>query len=237
MAEQDVVKELFALLSEAKEIYLHDVVDKNKRYDRFVDDFIHSHRYINCDNVVCQNCHEMNIHIVRGILSDYQGYVRKTFISESFSLEDCIEIKRMYDTSKLYSLNTEIRIGSSLSFGCNFTKEQMTGITTCVNTYHLFCASSVSVEDMEDLFACKEGFRIRVNNIRYVAVFFDALLEKSFIQAHWQSVLFRGKFLLSKDGNRTITASNLSSALSAAKNNMTSVFYAIKATINQILER
>ena len=93
------------------------------------------------------------------------------------------------------------------------------------------------MEDMEALFSCKEGFRIRVNNIRRVAVLFDALLEKSYILSNWQSVLARGKFLLSKDGKRIVTATSLSSALSAAKNNMTSVFYAIKATINQILER
>ena len=42
----------------------------------------------------------------------------------------------------------------------------------------------VRMEDMETLFACKEGFRIRVNNIRHVAVLFDALLERSYIQAH-----------------------------------------------------
>ncbi len=35
------------------------------------------------------------------------------------------------------------------------------------------------VEDMEALFSCKEGFHIRVNNFRHVAILFDALLEKS----------------------------------------------------------
>ena len=85
------------------------------------------------------------------------------------------------------------------------------------NTYRLFCVSTVRMEDMEALFSCKEGFRIRVNNIRRVAVLFDALLEKSYILSNWQSVLARGKFLLSKDGKRIVTATSLSSALSAAK--------------------
>lgn len=101
-------------------------------------------------------------------------------------------------------------------------------------TYHLFCVPTVSVEDMEALFACKKDFRIRVNNIRYVAVLFDALLEKSLIQAHWQSVLFRGGFLLSKDGRRTVSASSLSTALSAARSHPTSVFYAIRTMIHQL---
>ena len=46
----------------------------------------------------------------------------------------------------------------------------MAGIVSCANTYHLFCVPTVRMEDMEALFACKEGFRIRVNNIRHVAV-------------------------------------------------------------------
>lgn len=102
-----------------------------------------------------------------------------------------------------------------LSFGCNFTQEQMTGIVACANTYHLFCVSMLCAEDMEALFSCKEGFHIRVNNLRHVAILFDTLLENSFIQSRWQSVLDKGRFLQSKDGTRFITASNLSSALSA----------------------
>ena len=74
-----------------------------KLYRRFVDDFINSHRYIDCDNVVCRNCHEMIIHIVRGILHDYQDCVREKFATESFSLDDCMELKRMYDTSEINS--------------------------------------------------------------------------------------------------------------------------------------
>ena len=68
-AEQDVWNGLFALLASAREAYLRNVVDSGKLYRRFVDDFINSHRYIDCDNVVCRNCHEMIIHIVRGILA------------------------------------------------------------------------------------------------------------------------------------------------------------------------
>ena len=56
-----------------------------------------------------------------------------------------------------------------------------------------------------------------MNNIRHVAVLFDALLERSYIQVHRQSVLERGKFLVSKDGKRVVTASSLSTALSSGQ--------------------
>ncbi len=44
--EQDVAEEFFALLSKAREHYLQDVVTDGKRYDRYVDDFVNGHRYI-----------------------------------------------------------------------------------------------------------------------------------------------------------------------------------------------
>lgn len=150
-----------------------------------------------------------------------------------------MELRRQYDSSEplptpIVHRTDGLIKAPPLSFGCNFTQEQMTGIVSCANTYHLFCVSMLRVEDMEALFSCKEGFHIRVNNLRHAVILFDALLENSFIQSRWQSVLDKGRFLQSKDGRRFITASNLSSALSAIKKNMTSVAYGIKRVIKEL---
>lgn len=194
------------------------IVD-GKRYSRYVDDFINSHRYINCDNVVCRNCHEMNIHIVKGLLTECAHFIEPLFTVSDFSFEKCMELLRQYDRSGPFPTPVEHRTDKvadapPLSFGCNFTQEQMTGIVSCANTYHLFCVSM-----------------LRVNNLRHVVILFDALLENSFIQSRWQSVLDKGRFLQSKDGSRFITASNLSSALSAVRNNKTAVAYSIRRAI------
>lgn len=238
--EQDVAEEFFILLSEARELYLQDVIVDGKRYDRYLDDFINRHRYIDCNHAVCRNCHEMNIHIVKGLLTECANLVKSLFIADLFSFEECMEIKRMYDISESLSITGKCCIDEPisnppLSFGCNFTREQMAGIVSCANTYHLFNIP-VCVEDMEALFACKEGFCLRVNTVRYVAILFDALLENTFIQSHWQSVLNRGRFLRSKDNARFVSASSLSSALSAARNNMTSVAYGIRKAIGRLKE-
>lgn len=150
-----------------------------------------------------------------------------------------MELRRQYDSSEplpttVVHRNDGLVKAPPLSFGCNFTQEQMTGIVSCANTYHLFCVSMLCVEDMEALFSCKEGFHIRMNNLRHVVILFDALLENSLIQSRWQSVLDKGRFLQSKDGSRFITASNLSSALSAVRKNMTSVAYGIKRVIKEL---
>ena len=75
----------------------------------------------------------------------------------------------------------------------------------------------VTVKDMQNLLYCEKGFCIQVNNIRLLAILFDALLGNRFIQLNWQSILSKGHFLRSKDGKRFISASSLSSALSAAE--------------------
>lgn len=236
VTEQDVAEEFFTLLSKAREFYIQDVIGDGKRYERYVDDFVNSHRYIDCGRETCRNCHEMNIHIVRGLLTDCAHFIRQLFTAMDFSFEECMKLKRMYDimpsSSIMYQDDGATGV-QPLSFGCNFTHKQMTGIVSCANTYHLFCVS-VCIEDMEALFSCKQGFCIRVNNIRHVAILFDALLEHSLIQSQWQAVLGSGHFLQTKDGKGFVSASSLSSALSAMRNNMTSVAYGIRRAINEL---
>ena len=238
--EHDVAEELFALLSEARVIYLQDVIKSGKRYDRYVDDFVHSHRYINCNDAVCRNCHEMNIHIVKGLLHDCAGLVRKYFTADSFSFEDCMRLKWKYN---FYESSSPGSPGADnptrvppLSFGCNFSREQMKGIVACATAFHLFCVSTLCIEDMEALFSCREDFSIRVNNVRHVAVMFDALLENSLIEPYWQSVLDKGRFLVSKDGRSHVSASSLSTALSIARIKKTAAANGIRKAIAGLKE-
>ena len=239
MTEQDAAQELYALLTEARTLYLRDVVTGSKQYHRYAEDFVNSHRYIDCDRAACRNCHEMNIHILKGMLHDCAHLIQPLFAATDFSFEKCMEVKQTYDTFSpsvppVTPRDPEIPWERPLSLECNLTRKQMISITACANAYHLFCVSAVCIEDMEALFSCKEGFHIRVNNIRHVAILFDALLENSFIQPYWQSVLDKGRFLLSKDGKRFISASSLSSALSVIRSNMGAAAYSIKKAIGQL---
>lgn len=237
--EQDVAEELFALLSEARVIYLQDVIAAGKRYDRYVNDFVNSHRYINCNDAICRNCHEMNIHIVKGLLHDCAGLVKKYFTANTFTFEDCMRLKWKYNfygsSPDTPDTDNPTRI-PSLSFGCNFSREQMKGIVACATTFHLFCVSTLCIEDMEALFSCREDFSIRVNNVRHVAVMFDALLENRLIDPYWQSVLDKGRFLVSKDGKSHVSASSLSTALSIARIKKTAATNGIRKTIAELKE-
>lgn len=235
----DVAEEFFTLLSAAREHYLYEVVQCGKLYRRFVDDFVNSHRYVACRKTVCRNCHEMNIHIVKTLLTEYAVHVRQTFSYGPLTSEEATRLKGMYDTGEPFQIPEKAhgkrqKKAAPLSFGCAFTGEQLAAIAECAETYGLFLHSPVTSEDMEALFSCKEGFCIRANNIRNIAVLFDSLLENKFITNNWQHVLDEGHLLLSKDGKRFVSSSSISSGLSAERKNMTSTARAIQKAIARI---
>lgn len=182
----------------------------------------------------------MNIHIVKGLLHDRAGLVRKFFTADTFSFEDCMRLKWRYN---FYESSSPGSPGANnpthippLSFGCNFSREQMKGIVACATAFHLFCVSTLRIEDMEALFSCREDFSIRVNNVRHVAVMFDALLENRLIEPYWQSVLDKGRFLVSKDGRSYVSASSLSTALSIARIKKTAAANGIRKAIAGLKE-
>jgi len=179
----------------------------------------------------------MNIQIVKGLLTDCFHLIEPLFSASSFSFEECIELKRKYDIPDQESSFPDRNSAelSFLSFDSALSRDQLAGIASCANTYHLFC-SPVTVDDMDLLFSCKRGFSLRVNSVRRVAILFDALLEYSFIHPYWQAVLERGRFLRSKDGTHFITASSISTTLSLVRNKMTSIAYNIRMLVSQLKE-
>ena len=182
----------------------------------------------------------MNIHIVKGLLTDCAGLVKKIFTADTFTFEDCMRLRwrnNFYESSSPGSPGADnpTRV-PPLSFGCSFSREQMKGIVACATAFHLFCVSTLRVEDMEALFSCREDFSIRVNNVRHVAVMFDALLENRLIEPYWQSVLDKGRFLVSKDGRSYVSASSLSTALSIARIKKTAAANGIRKAIAGLKE-
>ncbi len=233
--EQHVAKELFALLSDARDVYLRDVATGGKVYRRFAEDFVNSHRYIGCDRPTCKNYHEMNIHIVKGLLDDCPALVKSFFEASSFSFETCAELKRLYDTADCTAPNILSSIayaGSApLSFGCDFSKIQLEEIADCATRFCLFCKEEITADDMAALFSCQPDFHIRVYNIRRVAILFDALHERGFIRWNWQTVLAKGRLLLKKDGSKFLGTSNLSAAVSDTRGSDDAVAFGIRRAV------
>ena len=183
----------------------------------------------------------MNIHIVKGLLNDCSNLIRSLFTEADFSFEKCMELKRMYDMFVPPSQSiTCCKDGPTriypLSFGCNLTRKQMIGITACANAYHLFLRfyptrgryGSPAFLQGRILYSCKQ-YPSCGHPVRYTPW---TLVHP----AKWQTVLSNGRFLQTKDGKGFVSASSLSSALSALRNNMTSAGYGIRRAIDELRE-
>ena len=102
----------------------------------------------------------MNIHIIRGLLIDCTSLVKSLFTAETFSFEECMALKRKYDIAGVWFGSSRIedsRNDPPLSFGCNFSREQMTGIVACANAYHLFCVFHTPHRGHGSAFCLQEG--------------------------------------------------------------------------------
>lgn len=176
----------------------------------------------------------MNIHIVKGLLDDCPALVKSFFGASSFSFEASVELKRLYDTEEItapsiVSSNTHTNC-VPLSFGCSFTRNQLEGIANCANRYALFC-SEVTADDIDALFGCHSGFHLWVNNIRRVAILFDALYGRNLIRWNWQTVLAKRKLLLKKDGSKFLNTSNLSTAVSDTRGSDDPIAFGIRRAV------
>lgn len=216
--EEREMLELFQLLESAKCYYYKDVVSQKKSYGRFVEDFVNRNTYIDCDMTVCRNVHRMNLNIVNGILTRHQELANEFLFEREFSYGAFESLMGTYNRRTAPpTLSSDSRQTIPLSLGCSFTRQQIVHIANCARENYLFCISDLTEQHIEDLFNCRLGFQIRVKNIRLLALLFDCLLEMSLIDSNWKSTLHKGCFLLNRNGAKVVSASNLSSSLSAIK--------------------
>ena len=238
--ETDALHELWVMLLSARYSYRKEVLDGGKKHDRFVEDFTCSHRHVNCDKARCKNVHEKNHNIARRILAERSDLAQQLFNCEKFTLEDCIKMKHVFDTTdapppNTASPHTEVsETKSTLSFGYHLSLKQMVRIADCANANHLFCVSVTIVEDIRALLERRNGYRITVENIRSVAILFDTLLENGMIGWNWKTAVARGGHLLSKKTGKPISATTLSSALSEIKKRPTPVSKRIVCELREI---
>lgn len=237
--ETDALHELWIILLSARYSYRKEVLDGGKKHHRFVEDFACCHKHINCNKASCKNAHERNHNIARRILVERGDLALHLFNSENFTLEDCIKMKHVFDTTdapppNIASTNTEVSEAKPpLSFGYHLSLKQMVRIADCANANHLFCVS-VTVEDIRALLECKKGYSIKVRNIRNVAILFDALLDNDMIKWNWKAAMAKGGHMLSKNTGKAISATTLSSALSEIKKQPTPVSKRIVDDIRDI---
>lgn len=233
LCDEDVTEELFGLLSSMIKQYAEKVLDNNMRPERFFEMFCGCHHFIDCTRPCCMNAHRVNMGIVRNLCTQEKKLLDKYLYKESFAEKDLSELLHRYLTAPpkhKSEPHTPITLGGKL------TEEQIACLTKIAQTYQLFVLpeeTDVKIA-VTSLLQCKQGFAVRVRNIRNAAVFFDELLEHNLISYDWQSIIEKGNFLLSPKSGEPIISSTLSSALNRTKTSQTATQAGIRKAIGEM---
>ena len=194
-----------------------------------------------CDKAICKNVHEENHALVHKLLIERTDLALAILQSPSLTGEDCHHIRNMIyfgdaPPKEKKGVKKKFESKKPISFDCRFTEEQLECIANCANNNKMFRASSVSKEDMAAFFNCKPGFSLVPENIRKIAVMLDALQTMGMISWDWKRVIECGQLLTSKKSDKLVTATTLSTALSAVKKHPTSYSYCIVTDIEKLLQ-
>lgn len=216
-----------------KKLYMEKVMNGSMRQDRFIDLFCDSHHSIGCKQPCCNNAHRMNMGIVRNLYTQEKEMLDRYLYKDSFTKEDFHELIHHHLTT---SAGSQSQRATSLSFGGKFTDRQLDCLAQIAQDNCLFKLSNYTETRavMDALLHCKAGFTVEVRNLRNVAVFFDELLNNHLVCYNWQSVIERGRFLISSNSNKRIAASDLSSALYKARISSGIVKHSIRDGIKQM---
>lgn len=239
--EKDVLQEFFILLLSAREQYVINAIRHGQRYSCFVKSFVNQHKHMACDKAICKNVHEENHALVHKLLIERTDLALAILQSPSLTGEDCHHIRNMIyfgdaPPKEKKGVKKKFESKNPISFDCRFTEEQLECIADCANNNKMFRASSVSKEDMAAFFNCKPGFSLVSENIRKIAVMLDALQTMGMISWDWKRVIECGQLLTSKKSDKLVTATTLSTALSAVKKHPTSYSYCIVTDIEKLLQ-
>lgn len=234
--DKDIEDELFGLLSSMRKLHAEKVTNGNMRPERFIELFCDSHHFIGCDNPCCKNAHRMNMGIVLNLYIQEKSLFDEFLDREQFGKEDFSELLHHYLTIRKECQPDAV---SPITLGGRFTERQMASLAGIAHRYRLFLLP----EGMDDstamtaLLQCKPGFSVKVRNIRNMAVLFDELLAYNLVVHNWQSIMERGRFLLSPKSNKPVTASVLSSALNNTRYSPTPIQSGIRKAVRKMQNR
>ena len=230
---------MYEMLREAHGLYQVEVINRQKLYDRYAEDFLNGHKHPSGFTTQNKNRHSRNYGIMKGLLLNRPDLVQQFFrskILDSGSIENLLQLfnttspptalkKPVDETPKV---RTASAASPATSFCCNFSQETINLITQCANEVHLF-KEEVDSTDISALFACRLERPLTARNIRQLALFFHYMAEQDLIVNCWQKVICTNRILLRPNGRSTFTPHTLSSslyqALGRASNPRSSLVY------------
>lgn len=203
--------ELWTLFRAAYEQYQLEIVNDNKLYDRYVNDFISYHLpvFSNVEEVVRN--HFRNIFCLYELLTNRKDLVEKYFIRTVFEVEDFNEM--------LYSFNhLDYKITKSKILA-SFNEAQIRLITQYANESNLF-VYKVDEKTIDDFFRCNLDNGLIVTNMANILPLLYELSRQKMIPYNWVSLLADNKLLIPQKTMKSSTRMAISSRLTELKDSV-----------------
>lgn len=203
--------ELWTLFRAAYEQYQLEIVNDNKLYDRYVNDFISYHLpvFSNVEEVVRN--HFRNIFCLYELLTNRKDLVEKYFIRTVFEVEDFNEM--------LYSFNhLDYKITKSKILA-SFNEAQIRLITQFANESNLF-VYKVDEKTIDDFFRCNLDNGLIVTNMANILPLLYELSRQKMIPYNWVSLLADNKLLIPQKTMKSSTRMAISSRLTELKDSV-----------------
>lgn len=197
-------EELWELYHAAYEQYQSEVISGEKKYSRFVNDFISYHLYLGSSDPSVIREHIRNVSAMHELLTDRIDLVEEFFSLQSFSKEDYIQMSHRFNTS-----DHEVKIPVIIA---HFSDSQLSLITHFANEADLF-VDLVDVETMRSFFNCTLKKPLVANNSTPVLLLLNVLSQQYMITHSWQQLVASNKLLAPRRTMKPYSKTALSSRL------------------------
>lgn len=236
---------LWTLYQTAYRLYQKEVIEENKLYKRFKNDFINSNTYPKRCDVDGLNEHNKNLGVLKELLDNRRDLVDKYFLKPSFEHEDYLAMQHELDTTEVGSTcPSEFSPIKHLTLDSNVSSEMFAGLAKVLNDTHVF-TTRVTAEQVKAMLALKLLSPLKADVNRKVVTFFDALRSHNLIANNWQKMMADSGLFVSSASNDPITYSSISTLLGATKKNedrkkkgveeVPSVYKLIRAGVAQVV--
>lgn len=209
-AETELPKdELWQLYRAAYEQYQSEILNDEKDYSRYVNDFIYYH--LPCTSFLEADIrlHAKHVFALKELLEKRYDLVDAFFSKEDFEEKDFLLMDDLFNKGK--SLNEPESM-----YLAHFSDEQVRIITNFACSTGLF-KSEVTVNDIKALFECRLSVPLQARVNRHVAIFFGKLREHGLLPFAWQRIVESHKLVSSSVSNKPLRASQLSCGLAQAR--------------------
>lgn len=202
--DQPEVDKLWALFRSAYELYQSEIINGDKLYGRYVNDFISFHLPIFTSDEFLIRKHIMHINAMHELLTERIDLVKKYFTMDDFTFTDYESMNKEFNSVDIVRQQSEMI--------ANFNHAQISLITVFVNEANLFL-EPINDKMLQAFFEGTLNEPLIANNASSFLLLLNMLYKNKFLIYGWQKIVAEKGLLKSNRAKRTMSKTAISSRI------------------------